>query len=165
MGSNAARSVPIISWHRPAQRHLVPDLRAAAALPHEKKVGLDFNLAPRSVIDCLCSQLSECVSVWPCEMVDTHHREGKNVRLHLYYMCGWQPVLPSVLVIDSEAECCREGGVSFLQSSFCTDKCLSRRGAPSFSLTPILTSLSPTTLRQFNMTVDCVASVAQGLAP
>ncbi|RVE65554.1 hypothetical protein OJAV_G00117720 [Oryzias javanicus] len=37
MGSNAARSVPIISWQRPAQRHLVPDLRAAAALPHEKK--------------------------------------------------------------------------------------------------------------------------------
>lgn len=77
MGSNAARSVPIICWHRPAQRHLVPDLRAAAALPHEKKVGLDFNLAPRSVIDCLCSQLRECVSVWPCEIVDTHHKEGK----------------------------------------------------------------------------------------
>ena len=40
MGSNAARSVPIISWQHPAQRHLVPDLGAAAALPHEKKVGL-----------------------------------------------------------------------------------------------------------------------------
>lgn len=40
MGSNAARSVPIISWHQPAQRHLVPDLGAAAALPGEKKVGL-----------------------------------------------------------------------------------------------------------------------------
>lgn len=94
MGSNAARSVPIISWQRPAQRHLVPDLRAAAALPHEKKVGLGFNLQPHSVIDCLCGAAFtnpvSCVSVWPWEMLDTHQRSeagGRKVRLHLYYMC------------------------------------------------------------------------------
>lgn len=68
MGSNAARSVPIISWHQPAQRHLVPDLGAAAALPHEKKVGLD--LISHSILlltVCMAPQLKKrtcmCVGV------------------------------------------------------------------------------------------------------
>lgn len=85
MGSNAARSVPIISWQRPAQRHLVPDLRAAAALPHEKKVGLDLISQPillLTVCVVLCSKLSECESVCqslsgPVSLVDIHHREKK----------------------------------------------------------------------------------------
>lgn len=76
MGSNAARSVPIISWHQPAQRHLVPDLGAAAALPHEKKVGLDFNLTPHSVIDCLCGAVlkRECVFVHVCQSLSAPQR-------------------------------------------------------------------------------------------
>lgn len=134
MGSNAARSVPIISWHRPAQRHLVPDLGAAAALPHKKKVGLALISHPillLTVCMVLYSKVSvyesasACVSVSACpsEMVDIYHRE--KVRLHLYYMYRWQPVVLSVLVIDSKAECCWEPGVSFLSSCY-MDNCLSR---------------------------------------
>jgi len=66
MGSNAARSVPIISWHRPAQRHLVPDLGAAAALPHEKKVGLVLISDPILLLTvCMVpySKVSVCVHV------------------------------------------------------------------------------------------------------
>lgn len=69
MGSNAARSVPIISWHQPAQRHLVPDLRAAAALPHEKKVGLGLISHPillLTVCVVLYSKVSVCESVCAC---------------------------------------------------------------------------------------------------
>lgn len=95
MGSNAARSVPIISWHQPAQRHLVPDLGAAAALPHEKKVGLGLISHPillLTVCVVLYSKVSVCESVCACvpvsvcssELVDIYHRE--KVRLHLYYM-------------------------------------------------------------------------------
>lgn len=66
MGSNAARSVPIISWHQPAQRHLVPDLGAAAALPHEKKVGL--GLISRSILLLtVCMVLYSKVSVHVCQ--------------------------------------------------------------------------------------------------
>lgn len=140
MGSNAARSVPIISWHRPAQRHLVPDLGAAAALPHEKKVGLGLISHPillLTVCMVLYSKVSVCacvsVSVCPSEMVDIYHRE--KVRLHLYYMYGWQPVLLSVLVIDSKAECCWEPGVSFCRAVTWTSVC---HAGLFLSLTPTL---------------------------
>lgn len=66
MGSNAARSVPIISWHQPAQRHLVPDLGAAAALPHEKKVGLALISHPILLLT-VCMVLYSKVSVYESE--------------------------------------------------------------------------------------------------
>lgn len=81
MGSNAARSVPIISWHRPAQRHLVPDLGAAAALPHKKKVGLGLishSILLLTVCTELCSKSERaCVSVSVCfsEIVDIYQTE------------------------------------------------------------------------------------------
>lgn len=90
MGSNAARSVPIISWHRPAQRHLVPDLGAAAALPHEKKVGLGLIshpillltvcMVPYTKGGCACVSVSVC----PPQMVDIHHREKSETTFTLH---------------------------------------------------------------------------------
>lgn len=81
MGSNAARSVPIISWHQPAQRHLVPDLGAAAALPHEKKVGLGL-ISHSILLLTVCTELSSesgraCVSGSVCfsEIVDAYQTE------------------------------------------------------------------------------------------
>lgn len=146
MGSNAARSVPIISWHRPAQRHLVPDLGAAAALPHEKKVGLGLISHPillltvcvvlYSKVKSVCVRACVWVSVCPSEMVDIYIRE--KVWLHLFYMCGWQPVLLSVLVIDSKAECCWEPGVSFCRAVTWTSVC---HAGPFLSLTPTLRRL------------------------
>lgn len=89
MGSNAARSVPIISWHRPAQRHLVPDLGAAAALPHEKKVGLGLISHPVLLLT-VCMVLYSKVSVHVCQCLSAPLKWSiyKKVRLHLHYMYG-----------------------------------------------------------------------------
>lgn len=95
MGSNAARSVPIISWHRPAQRHLVPDLGAAAALPHEKKVGLGLISHPillLTVCMVLYSKVSVCecacvsVSVCPSEVVDIYISQRKSELAYILHV-------------------------------------------------------------------------------
>lgn len=139
MGSNAARSVPIISWHRPAQRHLVPDLGAAAALPHKKKVGLGLishSILLLTVCMGLYSKKWACMCVSVCLLLwDSRYISDGKVRLRLNDMYRWQQVLQHVSLIDREAECCWEPGVSFCSAVTWTSVC---HAGPFLGLTPTL---------------------------
>lgn len=96
MGSNVTRSVPIISWHPLAQRHLVPDVGTAATVLYEKKAGLEWIHSPPVywlvvlvIRLCACMPAYMCAQVclWMCVFVCMYvsvSRSHIKVTLHLY---------------------------------------------------------------------------------